>query len=228
MSAASGGGARPPRLLLLDNHDSFTWNLAHGFEVLGARVEVVTADGTTPERVLAAGWDGIVISPGPGGPDEAGISVALCRAAAGRVPLLGVCLGHQAIARAFGATVARAGRLMHGKTSTIRHDGHGVFRGLPQPFEATRYHSLAVVEASLPHVLEATAFADDGTLMGLRHRRLPLEGVQFHPESILTAAGSALLHNFVAALGAQASARRPLAAPSPLMVRDHRRHEGHA
>ena len=190
---AAGGG---PRLLLLDNHDSFTWNLVHGLELLGARVEVVESDATTPERVLAAGHDGIVISPGPGGPDRAGISVALVRAAAGRLPLLGVCLGHQAIARAWGGRIVPARRLVHGKTSAIGHDGRGVFCGLPDPFEATRYHSLAV-DPALPPELEASAFAEDGTLMGLRHRAFPVEGVQFHPESVLTLAGPALLGNFV-------------------------------
>ena len=185
-------------LLLLDNYDSFTYNLYQYLGELGASARVVRNDEMTAEDVLALGPERIVISPGPGTPDQAGISLELIRRAAGRVPLLGVCLGHQALAQAFGGRVVRAPTLMHGKTSPIRHDGRTVFAGLPDPFIATRYHSLMVDRASVPDCLEVTAWTDDGIVMGLRHRRLPLEGVQFHPESILTAAGKDLLRNFLA------------------------------
>ena len=185
-------------ILVLDNYDSFTYNLVQYLGELGARMRVVRNDALTADDVDALGPEGIVISPGPGHPDAAGISLELLRRFHARVPILGVCLGHQAIGQAFGGTVARARRQMHGKTSPITHDGRGVFRGLPPGFEATRYHSLVVLEAGLPADLEITARADDGEIMGLRHRRYPVEGVQFHPESILTSQGKALLANFLA------------------------------
>jgi anthranilate synthase/aminodeoxychorismate synthase-like glutamine amidotransferase len=185
-------------ILVLDNYDSFTYNLVQYLGELGARMRVARNDALTVDEVEAMAPGGIVISPGPGHPDGAGISLALIRRFHAQVPILGVCLGHQAIGRAFGGTVARARRQMHGKTSPITHDGRGVFRGLPPGFEATRYHSLVVLEAGLPADLEITARANDGEIMGLRHRRYPVEGVQFHPESILTSQGKTLLANFLA------------------------------
>ncbi|HZP38507.1 MAG TPA: aminodeoxychorismate/anthranilate synthase component II [Methylomirabilota bacterium] len=184
-------------ILVLDNYDSFTYNLVQYMGELGATLHVARNDALTVDDVEALAPDAIVISPGPGNPDGAGISLGLIERFHARVPILGVCLGHQAIGQAFGGTVARAGRQMHGKTSTISHDGRGVFRGLPNNFEATRYHSLVVLEAGLPADLEISARAEDGEIMGLRHRRYPVEGVQFHPESILTTQGKALLANFL-------------------------------
>jgi anthranilate synthase component 2 len=185
-------------ILLLDNYDSFTFNLYQALTALGAEVAVHRNDRIDVSEVvrMAPRLDGIVISPGPCTPAQAGISVPLVQELAGVVPILGVCLGHQAIGEAFGGTIARAPRLMHGKTSPIAHDGRGVFSGLPNPFQATRYHSLIVERAGLPDELEITAEAD-GLIMGLRHRTLPVEGVQFHPESILTPAGNDLLANFI-------------------------------
>jgi anthranilate synthase/aminodeoxychorismate synthase-like glutamine amidotransferase len=185
-------------ILVLDNYDSFTYNLVQYLGELGATMRVVRNDALTADDVLALAPEGIVISPGPGNPDGAGISLELIRRFHARVPILGVCLGHQAIGQAFGGTVARARRQMHGKTSPITHDGRGVFRGLSPGFEATRYHSLVVLESGLPADLEISARADDGEIMGLRHRHYPVEGVQFHPESILTSQGKALLANFLA------------------------------
>jgi anthranilate synthase/aminodeoxychorismate synthase-like glutamine amidotransferase len=185
-------------ILVLDNYDSFTYNLVQYLGELGAIMRVARNDALTADDVLALAPDGIVISPGPGNPDGAGISLELIRRFHARVPILGVCLGHQAIGQAFGGTVARARRQMHGKTSPITHDGRGVFRGLSPGFEATRYHSLVVLESGLPADLEISARADDGEIMGLRHRHYPVEGVQFHPESILTSQGKALLANFLA------------------------------
>lgn len=191
-------------ILLIDNYDSFTYNLVHYLGELGADVAVRRNDALTVADALALVPEAIVISPGPRDPDRAGICLDLIRAAAGRVPILGVCLGHQAIGQAFGGRVVRAPEPMHGKISAIRHRGRGVFRGLPDPFEATRYHSLVVERAGLPDVLETTAWTDDGLIMGLRHRgfaasRFPVEGVQFHPESIASQHGHDLLRNFLEA-----------------------------
>jgi anthranilate synthase/aminodeoxychorismate synthase-like glutamine amidotransferase len=184
-------------LLLVDNYDSFTYNLYQYLGELGAQTRVVRNDEMTAAEALALGPERIVISPGPGTPDQAGISLELIRGAAGRVPLLGVCLGHQALGQAFGGRVVRAPTLMHGKTSAIHHDGRTLFAGLPDPFTATRYHSLIVDRDSVPDCLEVSAWTDCGIVMGLRHRTQALEGVQFHPESILTAAGKDLLRNFL-------------------------------
>lgn len=188
-------------LLLIDNYDSFTWNLVQYFGELGAEVRVVRNDALTLADIERLQPTQLVISPGPCSPNEAGISLAAIQHFAGRLPILGVCLGHQAIAQVFGAHVVRAPQVMHGKTSPIHHANVGVFRGLPSPFAATRYHSLLVDRASLPAELEETAWTErNGTrdyLMGLRHRTLPIEGVQFHPESILTEHGHWLLRNFL-------------------------------
>jgi len=184
-------------ILVLDNYDSFTYNLVQYLGELGAEVHVARNDALTVEDVERLAPERIVISPGPGNPDHAGISLALIRRLHGTTPILGVCLGHQAIGQAFGGTVARARVQMHGKTSRIHHDGRGAFLGLPQDFEATRYHSLVVLADGFPADLEVSARAEDGEIMGLRHRRYPVEGVQFHPESILTIQGKALLRNFL-------------------------------
>jgi para-aminobenzoate synthetase component II len=185
------------RVLLLDNYDSFTYNLFQYLGELGAEVFVVRNDQISVDEVLDLPLDHIVISPGPGNPDQAGISLELIRRSKGRVPLLGVCLGHQALGQALGGQVVRARSLMHGKTSAIHHDGRTVFHELPNPFTATRYHSLVVARETVPACLEVSAWTEDGVVMGLRHRELPLEGVQFHPESIMTAAGKDLLRNFL-------------------------------
>ena len=185
------------RLLLLDNYDSFTWNLAQYLQELGADVRVLLNDQFSVDWIEEQAFDGVVISPGPGRPEDAGISLALILALAGRVPILGVCLGHQAIAQAYGARIVQAPTLMHGKTSRIEHDGAGLFRGLAQPFEATRYHSLVVEPDSLSDEFDVTARSADGVIMGIRHRTLPLWGVQFHPESVLTLEGKTLLANFL-------------------------------
>ena len=186
------------RLLLLDNHDSFTWNLAQYLEELGETVDVRTSDALTVEDVLDDGpWSAAVLSPGPGRPDDAGMTLDLVRRGAGVLPMLGVCLGHQCIAQAFGASIVRATEVVHGKTSAILHDGTGMFATLPSPFAATRYHSLAVERESLPDCLEITAWTADGEIMGLRHRALAVEGVQFHPESIASQCGHELLGNFL-------------------------------
>ena len=194
------------KVLLLDNYDSFTWNLVQALESLGAAVAVARNDAMTAAEALSGGWERIVVSPGPGSPERAGISVDLFRAALARaVPILGVCLGHQALAVACGARVS-AGEPVHGRICPVRHDGRGVFRGLPNPFEATRYHSLAVEEDSLPEALEISARAPDGRVMGIRHRGAPAEGVQFHPESVLTRRGGELLANFLRGPRAEARA----------------------
>ena len=188
-------------LLMIDNYDSFTWNLVQYLGELGADVHVHRNDAITLEQVEAWSPERIVVSPGPCTPAEAGISVPVIQRFAGRVPILGVCLGHQAIGQAFGGRIVRAKRVMHGKVSPIEHDARGVFAGLPSPFVATRYHSLAIEPASLPDALVVSARADDGEIMGVRHRTLPVEGVQFHPEAILSEHGKRLLANFLEAAG---------------------------
>jgi anthranilate synthase/aminodeoxychorismate synthase-like glutamine amidotransferase len=187
-------------ILMVDNYDSFTYNLVQMLTSAGAEVEVLRNDAASAGDMLARRPAGIVLSPGPGRPEDAGVCLDLLRSRA-PVPILGVCLGHQALGVAFGATVDRAPRLMHGKTSPVRHEDRGVFAGLPNPFDATRYHSLEVKEGTLPEDLEPVAWADDGTLMGMRHRELPYHGVQFHPESVLTGAGPRLLANFLGLCG---------------------------
>jgi anthranilate synthase component 2 len=184
-------------LLMIDNYDSFTYNLVQYFGELGEDVRVVRNDEIDLAGVAALKPDHIVVSPGPCTPTEAGISVPLIQEFAGRIPLLGVCLGHQSIGQAFGGRIVHAKQLMHGKTSPIHHHNTSVFRGLPDPFTATRYHSLVIERESLPDCLEITAWTDDGEIMGVRHRTLPVEGVQFHPESILTEHGHAMLANFL-------------------------------
>ncbi len=184
-------------LLMIDNYDSFTYNLVQYFGELGETVEVYRNDEITIEEVVARQPQRIVISPGPCTPNEAGISVALIREVAGKVPLLGVCLGHQSIGQAFDGKIVRAQELMHGKTSMIHHLDRGVFKGLSNPLRATRYHSLVIERASLPDCLEITAWTDDGEIMGVRHKTLAIEGVQFHPESILTEYGHDMLRNFL-------------------------------
>jgi len=191
-----------PRLLMIDNYDSFTYNLVQYLAELGADVEVRRNDAVGLEDVQALAPDGIVVSPGPCTPREAGISVPLIQRFAGQIPILGVCLGHQAIGAAFGGDVVRAPRIMHGKTSPIRHDGTGVFAGLPDPFDATRYHSLVIDPGTLPPTLLRNAWTDEGEIMGVRHRSAFVEGVQFHPESILTLEGKRLLGNFLSRLPA--------------------------
>jgi len=182
---------------MIDNYDSFTYNLVQYFGELGEDVRVARNDEITCDEIAALKPDRLCISPGPCSPTEAGISLDVIQRFAGRLPILGVCLGHQSIGHAFGGKVVRAHRLMHGKTDAVQHRGEGVFAGLPSPFTATRYHSLAVERASLPDCLEVTAWTDDGEIMGLRHRTLAVEGVQFHPESIATEHGHALLKNFL-------------------------------
>jgi anthranilate synthase/aminodeoxychorismate synthase-like glutamine amidotransferase len=184
-------------MLLLDNYDSFTYNLAQYLGELGCEVEVHRNDRISVEQIARRKPERIVISPGPCTPQEAGISVEMIQKLAGKIPILGVCLGHQAIGAAFGGKIIRAPKLFHGKTSQIRHDGGGVFRGLPNPFTATRYHSLIVERKSLPADLQVTAETDDDIIMGMQHKHYPLMGVQFHPESVLTDSGKQLLKNFL-------------------------------
>lgn len=184
-------------IVVIDNYDSFTYNIVQTLGGMGAEMVIYRNDEVDLAAIEACRPDRLLVSPGPCTPGQAGISVAAIRHFQGRIPILGVCLGHQAIGEAFGGRVVRASRLMHGKTSLVHHDGKGVFRGLPDPFEAMRYHSLVVEEATLPACLEITARSDQGELMGLRHRELPVEGVQFHPESIMTPAGVDLLKNFI-------------------------------
>jgi anthranilate synthase component II len=186
-----------PHVLLIDNYDSFTYNLYQYLCELGARVTVVRNDAITVEDARRLAPDFVVISPGPGVPRDAGISIEVIRALGPTVPTLGVCLGHQAIAEAFGGTVSRAPELMHGKASLVHHTGGGVLAGLPNPFSAIRYHSLCAIPESLPDSLEVTAHTDSGVIMAIRHRQYPVEGVQFHPESILTESGKDLLRNFL-------------------------------
>ena len=193
-------------LLLLDNYDSFTYNLYHYLGELGQQAVVRRNDALSAEQILAMKPDAIVISPGPCDPDHAGISLDLVRAAAGVCPILGVCLGHQAVAQAFGGHIVRAKTVMHGKLSAIEHRGQGIFEGLPSPFSATRYHSLVAEPASLPACLEATAWTTDGVIMAIEHKDLPVYGVQFHPESIETEHGHRLLGNFLARVPAKALA----------------------
>ena len=224
LSARGGTLAPQPRVLVIDNYDSFTFNLVQYLGELGAATRVVKNDEITVADVLTSGSDGVLLSPGPCTPNEAGICLDVVAALRRRheqqqpqseqaspIPLLGVCLGHQAIGQAFGGRVVPAGRLMHGKTSPIEHDGRGVFSGLPSPFEATRYHSLLVERASLPSVLEISAWTSEGEIMGLRHRNLDIEGVQFHPESILTKEGKQLVANWLGRL-ARREASTPTAA----------------
>ena len=184
-------------LLMIDNYDSFTYNLVQYLGELGEEVKVVRNDDLGVDAIEQLAPARIVLSPGPCTPNEAGVSLAVIERFKGRVPILGVCLGHQAIGQAFGGKVVRAKTLMHGKISRVHHSGEGVFRGLPTPYDATRYHSLAIERASCPDELEVTAWTEDGEIMGVRHRSLPVEGVQFHPESILTQHGHALLRNFL-------------------------------
>ena len=198
-----------PFVLVIDNYDSFTFNLVQYLGELGATTRVVKNDELDAEGVASAGADGLLISPGPCTPNEAGVSLSSIQKMAGKVPILGVCLGHQSIGQAFGGKVVRAERLMHGRTSPIEHDETGVFSGLPSPFTATRYHSLLVERASLPDCLEVSAWTREGEIMGLRHRTFNIQGVQFHPESILTALGKDLIGNWL----------RDLASPSVRAIR---------
>lgn len=184
-------------ILVIDNYDSFTYNLVQLLGEMGAELRVIRNDQTTIDEIRALNPSHIVISPGPGDPDDAGISLDVIRELGATTPILGVCLGHQSIGQAYGGVVKRAGRLMHGKTSMIYHKGDGLFDGVPSPFEATRYHSLIVEESTLPDSLILTAFADSGEIMGMRHREHPVYGVQFHPESILTTYGARILKNFL-------------------------------
>jgi anthranilate synthase/aminodeoxychorismate synthase-like glutamine amidotransferase len=189
-----------PRIFMIDNYDSFTYNLVQELGELGAAVEVARNDAFEVGDVAGVAPDGIVISPGPGTPDDAGRSNAVVAELGGRIPILGVCLGHQCIAQVHGARIRRARELLHGKTSQVHHDGAGIFTGVPSPFTATRYHSLVVDEDTMPAELEVTARTAEGLIMGLRHRSAPIEGVQFHPESILTTVGMDLLRNFLSSL----------------------------
>lgn len=184
-------------ILVIDNYDSFTYNIVQYLGELGADIEVARNDEVSVADILAKKPSHILISPGPCSPKEAGISVDVIQQIAGKIPILGVCLGHQSIGYAFGGDIIRAKQLMHGKTSQISHDGKGVFQGLPNPFRATRYHSLVIKKETLPKDLVVTATSEDGEIMGVRHKTLPVEGVQFHPESILTESGKALLKNFL-------------------------------
>jgi anthranilate synthase component 2 len=195
-------------IAVLDNYDSFTYNLVQYLGTLGAEVEVYRNDAITPEALAARPLAGLVISPGPGEPRDAGISEAAIRALAGKVPILGVCLGHQALGEVYGGAIVRAARLMHGKTSPILHKGRGVFAGLDNPFEATRYHSLIVERESLPATLELVAWTPEGEIMGMKHKDHETWGVQFHPESVLTRPGLKLIENFLVLCRQQAAVRR--------------------
>ncbi len=186
-----------PNILLIDNYDSFTYNLVQAFLVLGAHVDVHRTDAISVEQALALAPSHLVISPGPGTPRDAGISMQMIRAFTGRVPIFGVCLGHQSLVEVFGGKVVRAARLMHGKVSPVMHDGQGVYAGMPAQFEAGRYHSLIAAPESIPQELEVTSRTAEGEIMGVRHKSLPIEGVQFHPESVLTPDGPILMANFL-------------------------------
>lgn len=186
-----------PRMLLIDNYDSFTYNLVQAFAANGAEVLVYRNDAIDVPRAREIRPSHLVISPGPGRPEDAGISLAMIEAFAGQIPILGVCLGHQCLVSLYGGEIVRAGRLMHGKTSRVRHDGRTIYSGMPQPFEAGRYHSLCIEKASLPSGFDVTAETERGEIMGVRHKVLPLEGVQFHPESVLTPEGDRLMINFM-------------------------------
>jgi anthranilate synthase/aminodeoxychorismate synthase-like glutamine amidotransferase len=186
-----------PKILLIDNYDSFTYNLVQAFLVLGAEVDVHRNDAISVQQALSQNHTHLVISPGPGTPRDAGISMRIIEAFAGRIPIFGVCLGHQSLVEAFGGKVVRAARLMHGKVSPVIHDGKGLYAGLRQNFEAGRYHSLIAEALSIPPVLEVTSRTAEGEIMGVRHRSMPIEGVQFHPESVLTPDGPALMSNFL-------------------------------
>jgi anthranilate synthase/aminodeoxychorismate synthase-like glutamine amidotransferase len=188
---------RAAKLLLIDNYDSFTYNLVQAFLMQGAEVDVYRNDAISVESALAMDHTHLVISPGPGTPRDAGVSMDMIRAFAGRMPIFGVCLGHQSVVEVFGGRVVRAGRLMHGKVSPAHHDGRGLFEGMPQDFQAGRYHSLIAEAQSMPDVLEVTARTPEGEIMGVRHKYLPVEGVQFHPESVLTPEGPTLMGNFL-------------------------------
>lgn len=188
------------RVVVVDNYDSFTYNLVQYIESLGGQCDVRLNDRVTVEQIREARPAGVLLSPGPGNPDEAGVTLSVIEQLSGTLPIFGVCLGHQAIGQAFGGKVIRAPELMHGKTSAINHDGRTIYQGLPSPFEATRYHSLIVEEASFPDALEVTARTQKGEIMGLRHRKFAVEGVQFHPESILTDHGLRLIENWLGSL----------------------------
>ncbi|WP_295165323.1 anthranilate synthase component II [Selenomonas sp. F0473] len=184
-------------LLLLDNYDSFTYNIYQLLKDIGADVEAVRSDAMTPDEILTRGYDGVIISPGPGLPKDAGITEDAIRALGGDLPILGICLGHQAIGEVFGGKIIRADEIVHGKSSPIRHCGTGLYRGIPDGVRVARYHSLIIDRTSLPDALEITSELDDGTVMGIRHKSLPIEGIQFHPESILTPAGRAMMENYL-------------------------------
>ena len=189
-------------LLLLDNYDSFTYNIYQLFSDIGAQVEVVRSDKISIDGIRAKDYRGIIISPGPGIPQDAGISEEVIRQLGGEIPILGICLGHQAIGEVFGGRVVRAGEIVHGKASPIRHSGTGLYRDIPNPTEVARYHSLIIARENLPDVLDVTSQLDDGTIMGVRHKTLPIEGIQFHPESILTPEGRRMMQNYLKDIGA--------------------------
>ena len=189
-------------LLLLDNYDSFTYNIYQLFSDIGAQVEVVRSDKISIDEIRANVYRGIIISPGPGIPQDAGISEEVIRQLGGEIPILGICLGHQAIGEVFGGRVVRAGEIVHGKASPIRHSGTGLYRDIPNPTEVARYHSLIIARENLPDVLDVTSQLDDGTIMGVRHKTLPIEGIQFHPESILTPEGRRMMQNYLTDIGA--------------------------
>ena len=189
-------------LLLLDNYDSFTYNIYQLFSDIGAQVEVVRSDKISIDEIRAKDYRGVIISPGPGIPQDAGISEEVIRQLGGEIPILGICLGHQAIGEVFGGRVVRAGEIVHGKASPIRHSGTGLYRDIPNPTEVARYHSLIIARENLPDVLEVTSQLDNGTIMGVRHKTFPIEGIQFHPESILTPDGRAMMKNYLKDIGA--------------------------